>query len=180
MKKSNNKSTTEEKINIIDLINDYRKKNEKEFKNIIDNSKNISYNFNKDIIKIMLDGTEILKGTFDILGFYNDSLNMWYWGWCTDLKNIHLLTSHSKTQKYNKEIKQKMLDQKYDSEELKRIYFYTSRGCIYLPDINNLHNLLSLSMYIYQGKLILSIPPEHITIKNKKEITEFITITNVL
>lgn len=180
MKKSDIKQTNEKKVIIMDTINDYRKKNEKEFKNILDSEKKITYSFNKDIIKVTLDGTEILKGTFDILGFYNTVLNVWYWGWCTDLKNIHLLSSHSKTQKYNKEIKKKMLDSKYDSDELKHLYFYTSRACIYLPDIDNLQNLLSLAMYIQQGKLILPIPPDHITAKNKKEIVEYITITNIL
>jgi hypothetical protein len=136
----------------IDEMNKYYESQETNIHKIMDVDKNYDYVFSenesgKSIVEIYDNQKLKLKAEYSVIGLYNVSLSVWYWGWNIQFINRNLVKKSNRAKKFSKllknDYKQLNID-KYNAEEL---YYVTSQGNFYIS-LKNIDKIIKLILYL--------------------------------
>ncbi len=110
---------------------------------------------NNHIIELLDDsGNTVLKAYYDLIGFYNLSNSVWYWGWNIDLADKKLTSATLKISEFPKYIKKNYKE--FQPVEAEDYHFRTSMGNFY-TSLDKIHNLIKLAMFILKGEWYIAV-----------------------
>ena len=90
----------------------------------------------------------IIKSSYHVIGLYNTSKSIWYWGWFIDFVDRNLVDKSKEIKKWGK----KMFNEKKPKDKQEQaLYFYTKMGS-FMTNSLNVNFLLKLALYIMKGK----------------------------
>jgi hypothetical protein len=149
---------------------------DKQFDNYFEQQKKKMKDMPKDIIISFKDQTVeifnknknlLLKGNYIVVGTYNTSNNIWYWGWAIGFIDRNLVEDTEKIIKWGKDLMTKNgLQSKIDQI----IYFYTKTGYFKI-DYNQIILLIKLALFALKGIWIFEI--------DKSDYKEYILINKI-
>jgi hypothetical protein len=120
---------------------------------------------NKNIVELKLDNKVKLKGEYNIVGLYNSTLSIWYWGWNIAFINKSKLIDKEKIKEFKKLIE----DNYFNDINIEELYYLVSNDNFYISEIN-MNNLIKLILYLIDGVWIFPIKSENNKIINIKYI----------
>ncbi len=146
-------------------IDNYYEQQQKKFKNI---PKDIIISFDNQIVEIKnKNNTLLLKGNYIVIGTYNTSNNIWYWGWSIGFIDRNLVEDTENIIKWGKELKNKSgLQSKIEQI----IYFYTKTGYFKI-DYEQVILLVKIALFALKGIWIFEI--------KKSDCIEYILINKI-
>ena len=143
---------------IKEVNNYYDKKKEHNLKKI-----NISKSFNTKmyvnsegdhILELYDDSKMILKAKYDLLGFYNLSNSVWYWGWNIDLVDKKLINASKHMKTFPQYIKDNY--NQFTFVDAEDYYFRTDNGNFY-TSLENVDKLIKLALYYMKGEWYITL-----------------------
>lgn len=150
---------------LLDKINKYYDKKEKEI-NITDD---ITVEVDGDIVKVYNSKKKIIyEGKYQIVGIFNITNSVWYWGWFIDYANRKLLKQSANVKKKGKEL---LKNNKIKSRNDESLYYYMTTGH-FMTNEPNVNLFIKLMLYITKGKWFFNIK----TKENNNIINEYIMI----
>jgi len=90
----------------------------------------------------------IFKATYYVIGLYNVTNSIWYWGWFIDFIDRDLADKSKDIKIWGKKIFEK---HKPKTKHDQALYFYTKNGS-FMTNIMNVNFFIKLAMYIFKGK----------------------------
>ncbi len=96
------------------------------------------------ILELLYDGDIILKAEYELLGFYNITNSMWYWGWGTEMVDRSLVKSSEKMKDFPDYILKHLKD--FDNKEAEDLHFKTDFPSFFV-NVDNIEMLLKLGLY---------------------------------
>ena len=141
---------------------------EQQKKKIKDMPKDIITSFDNQTVEIFNKNKNLLlKGNYIVVGTYNTSNNIWYWGWAIGFIDRNLVQDTEKIIKWGKDLMTKNgLQSKIDQI----IYFYTKTGYFKI-DYNQIILLIKLALFALKGIWIFEI--------DKSDHKEYILINKI-
>lgn len=135
---------------MLNNINKYYKKIEKDINQKFNYKKIYDFQFSKDkddnaIIIISENDKTILKAYYRVLGLYNLYNNMWHWSYSIDLIDRKLTKDVDKIKDISDYVKNNYKE--FDSKVADELYFRTSRDYFYTSP-KNIINLVKLGLYV--------------------------------
>lgn len=157
-------------------LNDNYKQRKLDIRKHLDKQEVYSNRFIKDnnnqyIIEMYDTNNQLkLRALYTIIGMYNNTSSIWYWGWNLSYVNKQLINHTTKIQEFSKTIKDNY--KQYKPQEAEELHYLTSNGNFYLSN-KKLPYLLKLALYLLNGIWI-------VTSKLNTDITQYILIDRIL
>lgn len=140
-------------------VDSYYDQQKTKYSNIIDLSKPYNSNMYVDdngnhIIELIYDGKIKIKAEYELIGMYNISNSMWYWGWAIDLIDKSLIKSVTEMKEFPEFIKENF--KLFGNKEAEDLYFKTDTASFY-TDHENIEKILKLTLYQLKSDWYLTI-----------------------
>lgn len=118
---------------------------------------------------------KILSVNYEILGFYSDKCNIFYWGTNILPSNKYIYKLSKKIMRSKKKLKEYIINKKYsDISFLEKLLYYTTNKIFYII-YDNIDDLLKYSCYITNSIGILT----NNSLKDKKAFNIYYIIKNI-
>jgi len=139
----------------------------------------ISDNYGDKTIEVFCKNTKIISAKYDVLGVYDDQLNLFTWGWNVELIDKNIIKNTKKIKKQTKSIKSDIIKRKYsDIGYMEKILYYISNNIFFISK-DNITGLLEYCVYITQTKGIIKQVTKAQNSKNKL-ITIYYLVTDII
>lgn len=90
----------------------------------------------------------LTKSKYSIIGLYNATNSVWFWGWFLDFADRNLVDNTTQIKDWGKKMLKKT---KPTSKHDQAIYFYTKNGS-FMTSSMNVSFFAKLAMYVLKGK----------------------------
>ena len=152
-----------------DIINYYNKQK----KNInIPDEVEIKFSKDKDKDKVEIYDNKkklLIKTNYSIIGLFNNTNSIWYWGWILDFADRNLVDQTKQIKEWGEKM---FIKYKPKTKHEQTIYFYTKNGSFMTSSVN-IPFFAKLAMYVLKGKFYFPITHDD---KNTDSIQEYIII----
>ena len=130
-------------------VQNYYEKQQREYSKKFDLSKSYASktyvdNNGNHIIELIHDNKVKLKAEYELIGMYNITNSMWYWGWAIDLADKNLIKTSRKMRDFPDFIKRNM--DKFSPKESEDLFFKTDMANYY-TDTNEIDKLIKVVLY---------------------------------
>lgn len=136
-------------------VSDYYDDREDEMKKSYDISRKYEHKLTKDkndrnILELFdSDKKSVHRGEYEIIGIYDLTTSVWYWGWNIDLVDRTLVKSIDAVKEITNEVKKN--HSKYESREADYLHFISSNGNFFtIPD--RLQGIIKVAMFETKAK----------------------------
>lgn len=173
---NNNLSKYETEINdkckeLIDTFDKIIKKHPEYKIKINDDSDN-------NILDVLTETKKIMSVKYELLGSYDEQLNLFYWACNHNLTNNHFVKLSKIIKKKKDMIKYKIINfENSDVEYLEKLYYYLSNSLFIIAD-KNIEKFLCWCLCMSEGKGILTETTKYLG--NDKPIRMYYIVTDII
>jgi hypothetical protein len=129
-------------------------------------------------LDVLNETKKIMSVKYELLGSYDEQLNLFYWACNHDLTNKRLVKLSKAIKKNKKIIKKKIVNYYHsDIEYLEKIYYYLSNSMFIITE-KNIKKFLRWCLCVSEGKGILTEVTKYLG--NNKPIVMYYIVTDII